>query len=176
MAGSDGVMAMDTEQGWMLLLFVTVTFALAGVGALWGERGASTSVWYASLRKPARYPAEWIFAQGWSLVAICTGVAGWLIWRQWLAGSAATALVLFGFQLGLNVVWQGAVFGLRRLGLGLAESLLLWATITVTALYAARAPGWAWCWLVPYWLWVGYGVWLNYQLWRLNPAVSLSDA
>ena len=167
-------MAINAEMSWMLLLFVAVNFALAGLGGQLADHGPETEAWYAGLRKPAGYPPEWIFAQVWGAVAICTGIAGWLIWRQWQAGADAIALVFYGLQLGLNALWPGAVFGLRRLGLALAVGWLLWITITLTALYAAAAPGWAWAWLGPYWLWVGYGVRLNQQLWELNqvlPAV-----
>ena len=165
-----GPMGIKADEGWMLLLFIAADFAVAGVGSRLGERRPGAAVWYASLRRPRHYPAAWVFAPIWSLVGLSTGIAGWLIWRQGQAGAPATALVFYGLQLLFQAVWQGVVIGSRRLGGGVALGLLLWGTITLTAWEAARSPGGAWWWLLPYWLWTGYCVRLNYELWRLNPA------
>ncbi|HUX67562.1 MAG TPA: TspO/MBR family protein [Terriglobales bacterium] len=169
-------MTFNAEMGWMLLLFVAVNFALAGLGGQLAEHGPATEAWYEGLRKPAGYPPEWVFSQLWALVAICTGVAGWLIWRQWQAGADPIALMLYGLQLGLNALWPAAVFGRRRLGQAVALGWLLWCAITLTALYSAAAPGAAWLWLLPYWLWVGYCLRLNQQLWLLNQAPPAAPA
>ncbi|MGH9486605.1 MAG: TspO/MBR family protein [Terriglobales bacterium] len=166
-------MAITAVQSWMLLLFVVVNFAVAGVGARIGGRSHYTEIWYSSLRKPPEYPAEWIFSPVWSAIAIVTGIAGWIIWRQWQNGFAATALVLYGFCLCFNALWQGVIFGLRRLGLGVAFAWLLWGTISATMLYTAADGTWDWLWLAPYWLWVGYGLRLNDGLWRRNQVLAL---
>ncbi|MGH9467041.1 MAG: TspO/MBR family protein [Terriglobales bacterium] len=174
-------MAITAVGAWMLLLFVVVNFAVAAAGARIGGRSHYTEIWYDSLRKPASYPPEWVFAPVWSCVAIVTGLAGWLIWRQWMQGADATALVLYGFCLGFNAVWQGEVFGLRRLGLGLAFAWLLWGTLALTMLYTAADGTWDWLWLIPYWVWVAYGLRLNHALWARNqvralPPSSLASA
>lgn len=169
-------MGITAEQGWMLLLFIAADFALAGIGSRLGVRGHGTEVWYASLRKPPSHPPAWLSAAIWTLVGICTGVAGWLIWLQTRLGYPETALVLWGFQLLFNALWQGVAVGARRLGWGVAQGFLLWGTITLTAWEAAAAPGVAWAWLLPYWLWTGYGVRLNFQLWRLNRPPAPAEA
>jgi tryptophan-rich sensory protein len=166
-------MEYSAVQDWMLLLFVVANFAVAALGARIGDRGHGTEVWFASLRKPPGFPSEALFTPVWSAIAIVTGVAGWLLWMQSLAAdttlpAAQTALVLYGFALGFNALWQGVSIGMRRLGRGLAWGWLTWGTITLTGLYAAAAGGWVWVWLVPYWLWTGYGLTLNYSLWHLN--------
>ncbi|HEY8055056.1 MAG TPA: TspO/MBR family protein [Terriglobales bacterium] len=160
-------------QTWMLFLLLLVNFAIPALGARIGDRGHGTEVWFASLRKPAGYPDEALFTPVWCAVAIVTGVAGWLIWGQSLNAdttlpAAQTALVLYGFALGFNALWQGVSIGMRRLGRGLAWGWLTWGTITLTGLYAAAGGRWVWVWLLPYWLWTGYGLKLNYSLWHLN--------
>ncbi|MGH9393921.1 MAG: TspO/MBR family protein [Terriglobales bacterium] len=151
----------------MLLLFVLANFVVAAVGARLGERGPGTEVWFASLRKPPGYPQDWIFAPLWTLVAIATGVAGWWIWRQSALTGDNSTLVLYGFLLLFNAAWQGVALGLRRLGLALGVAWLLWATINLTMALASRG-GMGWLWLLPYWLWVGYCLRLNHQLWHCN--------
>lgn len=166
-------MEITAVQGWMLLLFVAVNFAVAGLGARIGDRGHGTEVWFASLRKPPSFPSDNLFTPLWCAIAIVTGAAGWLLWRQ--AGAAETSLaaaetglVLYGFTLGFNAIWQGVSIGMRRLGRGLAWGWLVWGTLSLTGLYAAAAGGWTWVWLVPYWLWTAYCLQLNYSLWHLN--------
>lgn len=166
-------MAITAVQAWMLLLFVVVNFAVAAAGARIGGRSHYTEIWYNSLRKPPGYPPEWVFEPVWAAIAIVTGVAGWLIWGQWVNGAPGTALVLYGFCLGFNAIWQGMVFGLRRLGLGLAFAWLLWGTLVVTMLYAAADGTWDWLALVPYWAWVSYGLHLNHGLWARNQIRAL---
>ncbi|MGH9475212.1 MAG: TspO/MBR family protein [Terriglobales bacterium] len=171
--GVGKAMTITAAQAWMLLLFVVVNFVVAAAGSRIGGRGHYTEVWYNSLHKPRGYPSEWIFEPVWTAIAIVTGVAGWRIWGQWINGAPATALVLYGFCLGFNAVWQGVAFGLRRLGLGLAVAWLLWGTIAATILYTAADGTWNWLWLVPYWFWVGYGLHLNRGLWARNQVRAL---
>jgi len=77
-------------------------------------------------------------------------------------------MMLFLFQLLLNVAWSWIFFGLRLPRAGFFEILLLWFAILVTFLGFLRtvpAAGWL---LVPYLIWVGYASALNYSIWRLN--------
>ncbi|HWG36393.1 MAG TPA: TspO/MBR family protein [Terriglobales bacterium] len=169
---------MDAEQGWMLLLFVMANFVLAGIGARLGERGDGSELWYNRLSKPGGYPPEVLFAPIWSLVAIATGVAGWWIWRDAQLSYSSGALMLYGFALVFNAVWQGVSIGLRRLGLGIAVGWLLWVTIALTAWAdgaQAEPVPWHLLWLFPYWLWVGVCVRWNHRLWQANQPPSASD-
>lgn len=97
-------------------------------------------------------------------------MAGWIVWQHTPTPRAETALVLYGFQLLVNAVWQGLTIGLRRLRQGLAMGGLLWGVITLTMIVAWGVPGGAFYWLLPYWLWVGCGFLLNRQLVHLNPS------
>jgi len=157
----------------MLLLFVVANFAVAGIGARLGERGQGTEAWFGGLRKPTKFPSSAVFGPAWALVLIATGVAGWWLWREAQLSYSSTALVLYGFALVFNAVWQGVSIGLRRLGLGVAVGWLLWATIALTA-WADWAQGdttrWHLLWLLPYWLWVGLCLRWNHGLWRANRA------
>ncbi|MGH9477950.1 MAG: TspO/MBR family protein [Terriglobales bacterium] len=161
-------MLTNAEQGWMLLLFVAVNFAIAGLGSRLGERGHGSEVWFESLKKPPGYPSPTFFSQVWTLVAIATGVAGWLIWSYMVSGGGITALAIYGFQLLMLATWQGETIGLRRLRWGMTVGGVLLAIVTLTMLAALPVPGWAWCWLVPLWLLVAWGLRLNAALYRLN--------
>lgn len=165
-------MTINAEQSWMLLLFVAANFAFAALGSRLGERDRGSEVWFESLIKPPGFPSSNFFSQVWSLVAIGTGVGGWLIWRYVAAGGGYTALVLYGFQLMLLATWQGETIGLRRLQWGLTVGWVLFAVVTLTILAALPAPDWAWVWLMPLWLLLVHGLRLNAELARLNPPPS----
>jgi tryptophan-rich sensory protein len=93
-------------------------------------------------------------------------VAAWLVWRQ---GGPRTPLTLFAVQLALNAAWSWLFFGWHRLGLALAELVLLWIAIAVTTAHFWRLRRPAGLLLVPYLAWVSFAGVLNAAIWRLNP-------
>lgn len=161
-------MTFDSEQGWMLLLFLAAAFALAGCASRLGNRGHDTEIWIASLRKPQGFPPPWVFAPVWVLTTLCAGIAGWWLWLGWWQGMEPFPLILYGLGLGLQAGWQAVSLGYRNLDQGEVWGLLAWVAIALAAIAGFRAPGFAWLWLMPYWLWLLFNWHLHRQLQRLN--------
>ena len=140
-------------------------------GAAWlGSRFTAPSIggWYATLRKPAWTPPNWVFGPVWSLLYLSMAVAVWLVWRKAGISGERLALELFALQLFLNVAWSAIFFGAHRPGVAFAEIVLLWLMILATIVSfrpVSRAAAWL---LVPYLLWVAFAAALNYSIWRLN--------
>lgn len=139
-----------------------------------GVLGAAATIpnlagWYAGLHKPSWTPPGWLFGPVWTLLYLMMAVAFWQVWQERSRPGALTALKLFGGQLAFNALWSWLFFGLRNPGLGLADILLLWASLMLTlrAFWAVR-PG-AGGLLVPYAAWVSFAAALNFAIWRLNP-------
>ncbi|WP_404384121.1 TspO/MBR family protein [Caenispirillum salinarum] len=149
---------------WSLLVFIGVNVVAASSGALFPPDD-----WYARLRKPSWNPPNWLFAPVWSILYLMIAVAGWLVWRE--AGGwagAQTAMILYAVQLVLNAAWSGIFFGMKRIGLALAEGLALWAAVAATmALFFSIDPLAGWL-FVPYLLWVSFAMFLTGTLLRLN--------
>jgi tryptophan-rich sensory protein len=153
--------AMDWSQIIALVGFFAACFAAATTGAVFkpGE-------WYEGLRKPSWNPPNWLFPIAWSALYIMIAVSGWLVWRQ---DGFGLPVWVWALQLVLNAGWSIVFFGIRRLGLAVAEAWLMWASIlSCIILFAPISPAAAWL-MVPYLLWVSFAIALNRAVWRLNP-------
>jgi len=117
--------------------------------------------WYAALDKPAWTPPDAAFAPVWTVLYVAMGVAAWLAWRGRGGPVRAAALTAFAVQLALNAAWSWLFFGEHRPGAALADLVLLWIAIAVTAGLFARRSRVAAALLVPYLAWVTYAGALN---------------
>lgn len=126
--------------------------------------------WYAGLAKPDLAPPNWVFGPVWTTLFFLMGVALYLVWTHPTARAEDRnkALMLFGGQLLLNVLWSGVFFGLESPGWALLEIFVLWWSILVTIMAFRRVSRTAAWLLVPYILWVSFAAYLNYSIWALN--------
>lgn len=126
--------------------------------------------WYAQLAKPTLAPPNWVFAPVWTTLFLLMGIAFYLVWTHPTARiqHKKAALMIFGGQLVLNILWSAIFFGLESPRWALVEIMLLWCAIIVTmiAFRKISLPA-AWL-LVPYILWVSFAGYLNYAIWSLN--------
>jgi len=152
---------MDWSVVLALVGFFAACFAAATTGALFkpGE-------WYDRLDRPSWLPPDWAFPVAWSALYIMIAVAGWLVWR---VDGFGAPLWLWWAQLALNALWSVLFFGVRRLGLAMAEAVLLWLSILGCILaFAPLSPTAAWL-MAPYLAWVTFACVLNWSMWRRNP-------
>ncbi len=149
-----------------LLVSVALCFAVSGLGGLITAQSVGT--WYQDLAKPAFNPPDWLFAPVWTTLYLLMAVSAWRVWRQAGLRGGRTALVAFGVQLALNLVWSTAFFGLRMPGAALVVVLLLLAAIAVTLRLFWTADRTAGLLLVPLLAWVGFATVLNAAIWWLN--------
>ncbi|WP_226381670.1 TspO/MBR family protein [Falsiroseomonas ponticola] len=152
---------MDWQSTFGLLGFFAACFAAACTGAVFkpGE-------WYDRLDRPNWLPPDWAFPVAWSLLYIMIAVAAWLVWR---VEGFQLALGIWAVQLVLNALWSVLFFGVRRLGLALAEALALWASILACIVTFAPVSATAAWLMVPYLAWVTFACVLNWSMWRRNP-------
>lgn len=158
------------SSAWISLLgFFAANFATASSGAFF-KPGA----WYEALAKPSWCPPNWLFPVVWTTLFCLIAVAGWLVWRA--QGGWSAALTVYAIHLVLNAAWSAIFFGMRRLGLALAELVVFWCSIvTMMVMFYPISPL-ATLLLSPYLLWVTIAGFLNFSFWRLNggPAVRSS--
>jgi tryptophan-rich sensory protein len=147
-----------------LVLFLVLCQAV-GAGAGFAT-SAAVRDWYPALAKPFFNPPPWVFAPAWTLLYILMAVAAWRVWRT--GPMARPALLLFGLQLALNLLWSVLFFGLRSPGLALAEVVLLWLAIAATALSFRPHDKTAAVLMLPYLAWVSFAAVLNAAIWYLN--------
>lgn len=149
-----------------LIGFVAGCLAVAGIG------GAVTALtvndWYQTLVKPPFNPPDGVFAPVWTTLYVMMGVAAWRVWRRRGASTRGRALLFFGVQLGLNLLWSILFFGLTAVGAAFVEIVVLIAAIVATTVAFARIDRAAAWLMVPYAAWVTFAVVLNGAIWWLN--------
>ncbi|MEQ1751937.1 MAG: TspO/MBR family protein [Prosthecobacter sp.] len=150
------------RHGLALVGFIVITFCapLLSVGSMPG-------VWYAALQKPSWNPPSWLFGPAWTLLYTLMAVAAWLVWKR---VGFSRPLGFFFVQLALNAAWTPIFFGAHQLGWALIEIVVMWIAILLTLLSFRRVSTTAGWLLVPYLAWVSFASFLNFTLWRLNPA------
>lgn len=149
---------------WQVLAaFIGCNFLAASSGAVFRP-----GRWYLSLRKPAWTPPNWAFPVVWTALFLANALSGALVWVAAGPGERATLMIVYGVSLGLNALWSALFFGMRRMDLALAEVVLLWLSIALTAaVFAPISPAAALLQL-PYLLWVTIASALNLRLLQLN--------
>lgn len=148
-----------------LSIFVLVCAAAALPGIVFRPGG-----WYRDLAKPSWCPPDWLFGPVWAVLYLTVAVAGWLAYRQAGFDGAAVALSVYAVQLVLNGLWSVIFFGVRRPDLAFVEIVCLWASIIATIALFHPVKETAAYLLIPYAAWVTFAVFLNFSIWRLNPA------
>lgn len=151
-----------------LLVFFAACFLAAGIGGLFTGPQTASGGWYDTLAKPFFTPPGWLFGPVWTVLYAVMAVAGWLVWRRRDEMNVRPALVLFGAQLFLNLMWSVVFFGMEAPGLGLVEISVLWVAISLTIaafMRVSRVAGWL---LAPYLAWVTFAAFLNAGIWLLN--------
>jgi len=149
-----------------LLASIAIT-AIAAVAGSVATRSAPQ--FYGALDKPSWAPPAWLFGPAWTILYLLMAVAAWLLWLRREQPLARRALVLYVAQLVLNAIWSWLFFRFHLGGLALLELSLLWVSILVLILLAARVRRAAAILLLPYILWVTYAGLLNGAVWRMNP-------
>lgn len=128
----------------------------------------AAGAWYDQLVLPRLQPPGPVFGIAWTLLYTLLGLA---LARLWLAPQGAArrrAVGLFGLQLALNLAWSPLFFSAHQV-LG---ALLLIGAILVGAVLATIAAGRvdrvaAWL-MLPYLVWLGFALGLNWRIWQLN--------
>lgn len=146
---------------------VIIAQVAGGIGSIFTLPSIPT--WYATLAKPALTPPGWVFGPVWTTLYILMGIAAFLVWREVRdKDRGGAALVLYGGQLVLNVLWSVAFFGFHRTGLSLGIIALLWIGIAGcvwTFSKVSRPAAWL---MAPYLAWVTFAAYLNLGIFLLN--------
>lgn len=137
------------------------------VAALGGIASADAAGDYGKLAQPGWAPPSYLFGPVWSALYLLMAVAAWLVWRvdpRW----RNPAIIAYGVQLVLNLLWSPLFFGLGWRGLALIDIVLLDLAVAVTITLFWRIHRPAAAMMVPYLAWILFATALNYSVWSLN--------
>jgi len=131
---------------------------------------SSVSTWYPTLIKPWYTPPGWIISTVWILLFFLMGLSLFLVWRAGLGRpEVKKAVIVFAAQLGANILWSAAFFGLQSPLTAFAVIVLLWILILLSISSFRPISKMASLLLLPYIIWVSFAAYLNYGIIRLNP-------
>lgn len=149
-------------------VFSIIICQLAGlIGSFF--TASSIDTWYAALQKPGFNPPDWIFGPVWVALFVLMGISLYLVWEKGIkAKGVKTALIFFGMQLLLNMLWSIIFFGLQSPLYASIEIIILWLAILFTILKFYKISKPAAYLLVPYILWVSFAVVLNISIVIIN--------
>lgn len=164
---STRVIRLTVRRDWVGLVVLVLICLGAGAIGSWFTTPALDS-WYASLRKPAWNPPNWVFGPVWSALYLLMATAAWLVWRVGGIRARGGAMGLFAVQLILNVAWSALFFGLQRPGAAFGGIVALWIAIVLTVVAFARTSRTSAWLMIPYLAWVTFAGALNLAIWWLN--------
>lgn len=151
---------------WLLFVgFIVLCNLIGGIGAIWTS---SDSAWYKGLNKPSFNPPSWVFGPVWTIIFTLMGISLYFVWTSSDSRIRTIALIFFGVQFLLNILWSYLFFGINNSGLAFLEILILEAFIITTGILFYLVKPISGYLFLPYFLWVGFASVLNYFLWRLN--------
>lgn len=159
---------MKNKNFLKLIIALVVSQLFAIIGSLLTV--TSSGSWFSLILKPSFTPPGWMFGSIWTILYLLMGLSAFLIWRQKLERKEVRfALLIFVFQLCLNLFWVFIFFSLKNPAIAFTEiiSLLFAILATGLAFYQISKP--AAYLLIPYVLWIMFLAVFNYSVWTLNP-------
>jgi tryptophan-rich sensory protein len=166
------ILSQRTMAGKKILLFV-IALGICLLAMYIGSYYTTPEIptWYASLQKPDLTPPSWVFAPVWTVLFIFMGFSlYWILESGVKNQEAKLGLILFIFQLVLNVGWSFFFFGLHSTFFSFLIIVMLWAVLICTIVQVFRFSIPAAAILIPYIGWVSFAAYLNYAILILNPA------
>ena len=109
-----------------ILSFVVISFVVGYLSKVIQE--PSMQEWYPSLVKSSLNPPGIVFAIVWPVLYLLMGISAGIVWNvrsiyTWLA------IFLFFVQLGLNMIWSVAFFGMQAPIIALVVLTLLFVAV-----------------------------------------------
>jgi translocator protein len=151
---------------------VRFLFALAmplAVGAVAGMFTAdAVPQWYASLKRPAISPPDWLFGPVWTILYLLMGLSFYLVWMASPGKQRAMAMVFFFIQLSLNFFWSFLFFYFRMMGWALVEIVILWLCTAFMLVFFFKTKPQAAYLNIPYFFWISFATILNAAYYHLN--------
>ena len=159
---------MDGKKILLLVVALGICLLAGFIGSYYTTPEIPT--WYEGLQKPDFNPPSWVFAPVWTILYIFMGLSLYWIFETGVKSQEEKlGLILFLFQLVLNVGWSFLFFGLHSTFFSFLIIVMLWAVLLCTIVQVYRFSIPAAALLIPYICWISFAAYLNYAILILNP-------
>ena len=153
-----------TKNKYLSLTFILlITFLASGIGGF--TTATFKEPWYSQIILPSFNPPSWVFGPVWTVLYILMSVA---IWRIWIKYYDNKILNLYFLHLFFNTIWSVIFFGFHQIGLALLDLLIILVFIVLLMKIYYLKDKISFYLMVPYFLWSGYALVLNFNIFILN--------
>ncbi len=140
-----------------------------GAGGLSGFLLRDRFAVYKLLYKPLLAPPALVFPIVWTLLYLLMGYACYRVLSSGVSPERMRrALLVYGLQLGINVLWPWWFFGLQLWGFAFFWALLLLGAVWLCYLFFFHVEEKSGRLLLPYLLWCAFAGYLSAGVWLLN--------
>lgn len=122
---------------------------------------------YTVVNQPPLSPPAWLFPIVWTVLYVLMGEAAYRIYIS-DSPKKEKALIAYGVQLALNLLWPIVFFGLQQYLAAFVVIIILWVAIFITLRWFMAIDESAGDLLIPYLLWVTFAAYLNLGVFLLN--------
>lgn len=157
---------MKLSRAYVLLLSILGCEVAGAIGSIFTL--PAIAVWYPLLQKPWFNPPAFVFAPVWVILYALMGIAVYIVWSKGRKSKNRLALMVFGVQLTLNVLWAILFFGLQSPLYGFICIIALWIAVLATTIAFYDKSRKAAYILAPYLIWVTFALALNLAILLLN--------
>ena len=123
--------------------------------------------WYEGLKNPFFNPPEWFFGPVWISLYGLMGIASYLVWKQTSPWYSRT-MTWFWTQLAVGMLWVLVFFELHSPLLSFILIIPLWILVVICMFAFSLRSKVASALLLPYFVWVSFGVTLNASIYCFN--------
>jgi translocator protein len=160
-------MSVSAKQWLVLAALMALCLTVGATGGF--ATSQSVGGWYLTINRPAWNPPSWVFAPVWTVLYIMMAVAAWLVWiRDARFAGVRLALVFFFAQLFFNFLWAFIFFSAHAIGWALADIVILWVLVALTAWAFFGVSRLAGALMLPYLAWTSFAGFLNFTIWQMN--------
>ena len=126
------------------------------------------SEWFNSLNKPFLNPPAEIFTPVWIFLYITIAISLFFFLKGGFTKEKIVPTIFFSIQLLLNFIWSPIFFGMQNIRLAMIVIALMWLFILLTMISFYKQNRTSGLLLLPYFLWVSFACYLNFEFLRLN--------
>lgn len=126
------------------------------------------SLWYYSLNKSPLTPPEAVFPIAWTILYIMIALSLFFYIKDGLRQEKIIPLVIFITQIILNLLWTPVFFESHNIKLAFFIIIALIILVFINIILFYKKSKTAAFLLVPYFLWLIFAAYLNYEIIKLN--------
>ncbi len=126
------------------------------------------SLWYYALNKSPLTPPDWAFSITWTILYITIALSLFFYIKDGIRQDKIIPLVVFSMQILLNLLWSPVFFDSHNIKLAFVIIILLIAIVFINIILFYKQSKTAAYLLIPYFLWLIFAAYLNYEIVALN--------